>query len=96
MDTNKKLKRLAVYGTTTPSFSVDAVQAYCVGSLGLKEVSTDTYKLTAPTLYVFPTVPTGADTPVLVATYRKGRNQAGIKEIRLGIYPESYIQRKAS
>lgn len=94
--TNNELKMLAVYGTMTPSFSINAVQAYCIGALGLKEVSTDTYELTAPTLYTFPTVPAGADTPVLVATYRKGRTQAGIKDVRLGIYPESYVQRKSS
>lgn len=84
-----QLKTLAVYGTIDASFSKNAVQAYCVGDLKLQGDG-DVLTLTATRSYVYPQIPTGGDTPTLVATYRADRNQAGIPNVRLGIYPESY------
>jgi hypothetical protein len=84
-----QLKTLAVYGTVDASFNKNAVQAYCVGDLKLQGDG-DVLTLTATRSYVYPQIPTGGDTPTLVATYRADRNQAGIPNVRLGIYPESY------
>lgn len=95
--TSPKLRTLAVYGTTAPPFSVDAVQVYCVGDLELIKVDSNTYKLSAKTsFYTFDTIPSGGDEPVLAATYRSGRNQAGFENVRLGVYPKSYVDRKSS
>ena len=96
--TSSELRTLAVYGTTDPpSFSEDAVQVYCVGDLELIKVGSNTYKLSAKTsFYTFDTIPSGGDEPVLAATYRSGRNQAGLQNVRLGVYPKSYVERKSS
>ena len=94
---DESLKRLAVYSTLDANFNVDAVQIYCVGNIKLVEIrrglgiyriegSTDTFR--------YPEVPTGNNEPVLGATYRLGRNQAGVKNVRMGIYPKSYFTRK--
>jgi hypothetical protein len=89
---NERLERLAVYGTDEkdPTFSENVVEVYAIDDLKLIKLGENEYKLTAPTLYTYPKIPTGPNKPTLVATYRKGRNQAGIKNVRLGIYPASY------
>jgi hypothetical protein len=86
---SRQLKTLAVYGTVDATFSKNAVQGYYVGDLKLKGDG-DILTLTATRSYVYPQIPTGGDTPTLVATYRADRNQAGIENVRLGIYPQSY------
>lgn len=89
-----ELKQLATYGTTDGTFSPDAVQLYCVGELDLipgKE--SGTYKLVGKgETYEYPTIPEGSNEPMLGATYRKGRNQSGIPDVRMGIYPKSYLR----
>ncbi len=88
--TSKGLDLLAVYGDPKDKGTADFVEAYCVGDLELKETSNNVYELTAPEIYVYPKIPEGKNKPTLVATYRKGRNQDGIQDVRFGIYPESY------
>lgn len=87
--TDPKLKVAAVYGDQNDT--ADGIQLYCVGDLGL-EGEGATKQLTAKTIYVYPEIPKGADTPVLGATYRKDRNQYGIPNVRFGVYPASYIK----
>ena len=86
---SEELKRLAVYGTQdgTP----DGVQVYAIGDLGL-EGDSDVKKLTANKLYIYDEIPSGADAPVLGATYRLDRSQYGIPNVRFGIYPASYFK----
>ena len=95
--TDESLKQLAVYGTLDASFSVDAVQVYCVGNITLEETrkGTGIYQIKGSAdTFTYPQVPTGNNEPVLGATYRLGRNQAGVKNVRMGIYPKSYFLRK--
>ena len=94
---DESLKQLAVYGTLDGNFSVDAVQIYCVGNITLVETGEGTgiYEIKGSTdTFTYPRVPTGNNEPVLGATYRLGRNQAGVKNVRMGIYPKSYFTRK--
>jgi len=94
---DESLKQLAVYGTLDKSFSVDAVQVYCVGNITLVETGRGSgiYRIEGSTdTFRYPEVPTGNNEPVLGATYRLGRNQAGVKNVRMGIYPKSYFMRK--
>lgn len=86
--TSKGLEELAVYGNPQDKGTPNFVEAYCVGDMQLKEVGNNTYELTAPEMYVYPAVP--KDKPILMATYRKGRTQDGIQDVRFGIYPGSY------
>jgi hypothetical protein len=93
---DESLKRLAVYGTLDASFSVDAVQVYCVGNIKLVGNSDGAYTIQGATdTFTYPEIPTGDNEPVLGATYRLGRNQAGIKNVRMGIYPKSFFTRKS-
>ena len=84
-----ELKVSAVYGSQNGT--ADGVQIYCIGDLGL-EGEGATKKLTANKIYVYPELPEGLDTPIIGATYRRDRNQYGIKNVRFGIYPASYIK----
>ncbi len=92
---NEDLKRVAVYGTTDSEFSKDAVQVYCIGNISLVK-SGGVYKLKgSKATYEYPEIPAGEDEPMLGATYRKGRKQEGIQDIRLGIYPRGYLTKKS-
>ena len=92
---NTDLERLAVYGTNEehPTFSESVIEAYAIGDLKLDKIGENEYKLTAPTLYTYPQIPEGINKPTLVATHRKDRNQAGIRNVRFGIYPASYVSK---
>ena len=90
--TNPELEKLAVYGYPEDRKDGNFVDAYCVGDIKLEEIGDDTFKLTAPTIYTYDTVPEGENKPTLVATYRKGRTQDGIPNTRFGIYPASYVK----
>ena len=91
---SNELKQLATYGTTNGTFSPDAAQLYCVGELDLVPGEKEgTYKLVGKgETYEYPTIPEGSNEPMLGATYRKGRNQSGIPDVRMGIYPKSYLR----
>ena len=91
---DENLKRLAAYGTTDGSFTNDenAVQLYCVGSLKLVPTEDGKFTVGANESYTYPDIPTGKNTPYLMATFRNDRNQAGIEKTRLGIYPQSYVK----
>ena len=91
---SEDLKRLAAYGTTKGSFtnSEDAVQLYCVGPLKLIPTNDGKFTIGANEAYTYPEIPTGKNTPYLMATFRNDRNQAGISKTRLGIYPQSYVK----
>lgn len=94
--TDESLKRLAVYGTLDGNFSVDAVQVYCVGNIELVKSGNNVYTIEGSTdTFEYPEVPTGNSEPILGATYRLGRNQSGIKNVRMGIYPKSFFTRKS-
>lgn len=89
--TDDDLKLVAAYGTDDAEFSDNAVQIYCIGNISLVK-SGDAYKLKGSKgTYEYPTIPTGGDEPMLGATYRKGRKQQGIADVRFGIYPKSYL-----
>lgn len=89
-----ELKQLATYGTVDGKFDSNTVQLYCVGELDLIPGDTEgVYKLVGKTeTYEYPTIPDGVNEPMLGATYRKGRNQSGIPDVRLGIYPKNYLR----
>jgi hypothetical protein len=87
-----ELKKLAVYGYPESKKDANFVEAYCIGDMQLEDLGNNTYELTAPTIYTYDQVPEDGNTPTLVATYRKGRTQDGIQNVRFGIYPESYAK----
>ena len=92
---SENLKKEAVYGTSVEPgvFSLDVVEVYAIGDLKLDKLAENKYKLVAKDLYVYPEIPKGENEPVLAATYRKGRKQLGIQDVRFGIYPKSYIKK---
>jgi len=92
---SENLKKEAVYGTSAEPgvFSLNVVEVYAIGDLKLDKLAENKYKLVAKDLYVYPEIPKGENEPVLAATYRKGRKQLGIQDVRFGIYPKSYIKK---
>ena len=87
---DSKLKMLAAYGTTSSEFNVNAVHLYCVGSLELVSVGDNLFEISADRIYTYPQIPDKEDKPMLGATFRTDRNQSGIPQTRLGIYPANY------
>ena len=92
------MKQLATYGTTNGTFDSNTVQLYCIGDLDLIPGDKEgTYKLIGKKeTYEYPTIPSGDNEPMLGATYRKGRNQSGIPDVRMGIYPKNYLRVKSN
>ena len=90
-DPNEQL--LAIYGTTNGTFSVDAVEIYCIGDMNL-EGEGDTKQLIADKILVYPTIPND-DSIILAATYRAGRNiktiNGSIPDTRIGVYFRSSL-----
>ena len=90
-DPNEQL--LAMYGTTNGTFSVDAVEIYCIGDMNL-EGEGDTKQLIADKILVYPTIPND-DSIILAATYRAGRNiktiNGSIPDTRIGVYFRSSL-----
>ena len=94
-----ELKKLAVYGN--PQEGPKGVQFYCIGSMQLKSLGDNKFKLTVPEgeghVFTGSEIPEGSEAPTLVATYRAGRNQKVpntkniIPDTRIGIYPANYV-----
>ena len=92
---DKRLQRLAVYGTDTgESANESAVTMYCIGNIKLTEGKKGIKKLTADTIYFYPEIPED-NPPVLAAIDKGGRFQKmpskektkeRLADVRLGIY----------
>jgi hypothetical protein len=68
-------------------FNENNVQILMQGNLRLEKVKDGLYDLKSAHDIFNPTIPGEGYTPYLMATYREGRNDLGIKNCRLGVYP---------
>jgi hypothetical protein len=85
---NKDLLHKSIYGIDFgKEFGENNVQILCQGKLRFDKVEDNTYELTSEHNIYPPTIPDEGYTPVLMATFREGRNDLGIKNCRIGIYP---------
>ena len=85
----------SVYGvdfTPGKDFGINNVTALVQGGLKL-EKSGDIYNLTSRHTILNPDLPQEDYAPAFYATFRKNRNQFGIKDIRFGIYTNAYRPR---
>ena len=87
-----EVKRKAVYGLNFGSnkFGINNCQILLQGPLKLDALNDGTYLLDATHKTITPVIPSGDYEPYLYVTFRSDRNNAGIKDARLGIYPEAY------
>ena len=85
---DKDLALKSIYGLNFGGdFNENNVQILMQGNLRLEEVKDGLYDLKSEHDIYNPTIPGEGYTPYLMATYREGRNDLGIKNCRLGIYP---------
>lgn len=89
---SKDLILKAVYGNDFQpgrDFGINNVQALVQGPVKV-EKSGDTYFLDSNHTVLNPAIPDAGYYPTLYATFRKNRNQFGIRDIRFGIYPAAF------
>jgi len=85
---DKDLALKSIYGLDFGGdFNENNVQILMQGNLRLEPVKDGLYDLKSEHDIYNPTIPGEGYTPYLMATYRDGRNDLGIKNCRLGIYP---------
>lgn len=85
---DKELALKSIYGLDFGGdFNENNVQILMQGNLRLEKVKDGLYDLKSEHDIYNPTIPGEGYTPYLMATYRDGRNDLGIKNCRLGIYP---------
>ena len=85
---DKDLALKSIYGLGFGGdFNENNVQILMQGNLRLEPVKDGLYDLKSEHDIYNPTIPGEGYTPYLMATYRDGRNDLGIKNCRLGIYP---------
>jgi len=87
---DEELIRKSIYGKGYGgAFGKDNVQIVCQGPLYLEKSSGNTYELKSNHNIYNGTVPGEGYTAYLMATFRRGRNDLGVKSCRMGIYPEA-------
>lgn len=85
---DKDLALKSIYGLDFGGdFNENNVQILMQGNLRLEPIKDGLYDLKSEHDIYNPTIPGEGYTPYLMATYRDGRNDLGIKNCRLGIYP---------
>lgn len=85
---DKQLILQSVYGLEVGGkFGFNNVQILMQGELKLTPIKGNVYELTSTHDIYNPTIPSGGYAPYFMATYRDGRNDLGIKNCRIGIYP---------
>jgi hypothetical protein len=85
---DKELALKSIYGLNYGGdFNENNVQILMQGNLRLEPIKDGLYDLKSEHDIYNPTIPGEGYTPYLMATYREGRNDLGIKNCRLGIYP---------
>ena len=101
--TDKRLQRLAVYGTDSGKATSDksAVIMYCIGTVKLVDAGEGIKELTADTVYFYPEIP--ADNPPVLAAINKGgrfqkmpsteKTKEKLADVRLGIYFKNSVPR---
>ena len=87
---DEELIRKSIYGKGYGgAFGENNVQVVCQGPLYLEKSSGNTYELKSNHNVYNGTVPGEGYTAYLMATFRRGRNDLGVKSCRMGIYPEA-------
>jgi hypothetical protein len=86
---DKDLALKSVYGLNYGSSNFDRnnVQIVCQGEIQVTPVSKGLWTLKSAHDMINGTYPTEGYTPYFIATFRSDRNDLGIKQARLGIYP---------
>jgi hypothetical protein len=83
-----EIKLKSIYGLNYGSgFNKDNVQIVCQGEINLVPVSDSVYTLKSDHDILNGTIPGEGYTPYFMATFRSDRNDLGIKQARLGVYP---------
>ncbi len=78
----------SVYGLEVGGkFGFNNVQILMQGELKLIPIKGNVYELKSNHDIYNPTIPSEGYTPYFMATYREGRNDLGIKNCRIGVYP---------
>lgn len=86
---DEELGLKAIYGINYGSsdFNKNNVQIVCQGPIRLIKIDDNLYTLKSNHDMLNGTYPTEGYTPYFMATFRSDRNDLGIKQARLGIYP---------
>lgn len=84
------LKRASVYGEDfDKEFGYNNVNLLVQGNIKIKDGELEAHKID-----LNPEIPSGEYEPFFYATYRKGRNDKGVKDCRLGIYTKEFRKNK--
>jgi len=89
---NDEVKRKSVYGLDQGSeeFGVNNCQAILQGPVKFEAQESGDYVIKANHQVNNPDIPSGGYEPMLYVTFRRDRNNMGIKNARFGIYPVDY------
>lgn len=86
-DENLMLKSIYGINYGASEFGINNIQMLAQGKMNLVKIDDNTYTLKSNHDLINGEIPTGGYTPYLMATFRNGRNDMGLKNARLGIYP---------
>lgn len=89
---NDEIKRKSVYGLNqgAQEFGINNCQAILQGPVKFEAQESGDYVIKANHQVNNPDIPSGGYEPMLYVTFRKDRNNMGIKNARFGIYPAEY------
>lgn len=87
-----EVKRRSVYGLDfgSDSFGINNCQAILQGTVKFEAQESGDYVITCNHQIHNPDIPSGEYEPMLYVTFRRDRNNMGIKNARFGIYPVGY------
>ena len=79
----------SIYGLNYgfPDFGINNVQIVCQGDIKVVPIKGNIFELKSAHDMLNGTYPTEGYTPYFIATFRSDRNDLGIKQARLGVYP---------